>query len=219
MDGGSHLFKEVEALKSIWKKLRQAPRRESTGDEYRKRIVEASDRNRIVAGRPEDRLHGLGWALERAKGRSLLDVGCHDGTVALAFAELGCTIIDGFDLNHASIVEAKRKFESSECDAAFETADLALGVDGIRSQLRCNSYSIVCYLGVHQHIRKQIGLEELEALEWSLLDMTEEIFALRVPERFFDDLNARIIQAGFEPVTELVRGNVGPSRIYQRISS
>ncbi|AHM04715.1 hypothetical protein roselon_02388 [Roseibacterium elongatum DSM 19469] len=203
----------MKALRKwLWKKPK------SNGDVYRAKVLEIEDPSQIVSGRPMDRLHGLDAALAEAEGRSMLDVGCHDGTVALAFADAGSPFIDGVDLSPAAVAEARRKFEGRDTDAHFDTGDLSRGLDGLRPKLRRPRYGIVCYLGVHQHLYGQMTVEEIHALERGIMDMAEELFVLRVPMRHMDDLNARLLDAGFAPVTGIAKKKVGPARIYRRVA-
>lgn len=140
-------------------------------------------------------------------------MGCHNGIVAEAFAERGCTMIDGFDLSPTAIGEAKARFADASVDAQFSVVDLT---DGIGKALRCDRYDIVCYLGVHLDLLRQMGRSAVLDLEDLTFGLTKQAFGLRAPLPCMEDPNARITRSGFSPITELMQGNVGPSRVYER---
>lgn len=192
------------------------PMQQNPVEAYRRRVQKEVDPSQLLQGDPEDRLHGLECALSRAKSRTLLDVGCHDGTVAKAFAKNGCCLIDGVDLSPAAVEAARSKLASEEASSMFEQADLAQGVEHLEEKLRRSQYSIVCYLGVHHHLHGQMEPAAILALEQALFDKAEELFVLRVSRRYIDELSDRVRRAGFEPITNIVEGRVGPAVTYAR---
>lgn len=191
---------------------------QKTPEQYREKVLTTADPATIVTGAPEDRLHGLDTAFERAAGRTVLDVGCHNGTVARAFADHGSVHIDGFDLSPAAVAEAREKTAGTNADTRIVTGDLSLGFDGINDALRLPRYDIVCYLGVHHHLQGQLSAADLERLERSLMDLAGELFVLRVPLRFQDDFAQRLLLAGFKPVTDVVEGRKGSARVFERVA-
>lgn len=192
------------------------PFQRNPAEAYRRRVLKEVDPSRLLQGDPEDRLHGLDFALSRAKSRTLLDVGCHDGTVAKAFAANGCRFIDGVDLSPAAVEAARFKLASEEASSVFQQADLSRGVEHLEEKLRRSQYSIVCYLGVHHHLHGQMDAAAIVELEQALLDKAEELFVLRVSRRYIDEVDARVRRAGFEPITSIIQGRVGPASTYVR---
>jgi 2-polyprenyl-3-methyl-5-hydroxy-6-metoxy-1,4-benzoquinol methylase len=148
---------------------------EAKGALYRERVLRATDPWELVTGTEGDRLHGLDAALF-AGGRSLLDLGCNNGTVARAFAENGATFVDGFDLSGMCIRHAQGAFPGSRADAHFAVCDLSLGITELRRKARRDRYDVVCYLALHQHLRKQVPLKNLVQFEDEIVAMAKDIW-------------------------------------------
>jgi len=182
---------------------------------YRNRVQVATEPSQIVRGQPEDRVSGLEPVLVHARGDSVLDVGCHDGTVAAAFDAHGARFIDGLDLSPNCIAIAQnRDFTADTC---FKVCDLAQGMARMGPALRRDNYDIVCYLAVHQHLLKQMSRRDLVAFEAALMGMARGFFTVRTSDRYMDDLHARITANGFEAIGEKIYGSVSPVRTYRRI--
>ncbi|MGR3514650.1 MAG: class I SAM-dependent methyltransferase [Paracoccaceae bacterium] len=193
-------------------------RKKRSRQAYRQKAIETDDPSRLVAGTPQDRTDGLKIALDLATNASVLDLGCHDGTVAAALVDAGAKRVDGMDISPAAIEEANRRFSSSDADVHFQVADLTEGFEGLKAKLRQESYDMVCYLGVHHHLTVQLKETKLEALESKLFSLAEHTLVARTPQDFFHGLEKRILASGFEPLDELQVGSVGTARTYKRSS-
>ena len=183
---------------------------------YKRRAETLTDTSRLVAGTSEDRLLGLDAVLAQAAGRTVLDVGCHDGTVAEAFAEAGAAQVDGCDISKAAVDIANHRVKREP--AAFHVADLSHGPQALASLPLRPKYDIVCYLGMHHHLAGQMRPAALGQLTSAILDRCGEVFVARTPLRHFEGLHEMVIRAGFEPISDLeISGKVGPSRVYRRM--
>ncbi|MGN6487630.1 MAG: class I SAM-dependent methyltransferase [Devosia sp.] len=191
---------------------------------YRKKLQykHASDPADLIAGGPEDRLAGLETVLASAPGRTVLDVGSHDGTVAEAFAKAGATRIDGCDIFERGVALATERVASIQPNSSFHVADLSLGPKALQALPLLPKYDIVCYLGVHHHVKWQMSPSALERLTAAIVGRSSDLLAVRTPLKYFDGLHRMISAGGFVPVGDLVTGEnrgVGPLRVYRRRTS
>src|SRR5215831_175884 len=122
---------------------------------------------RRVHGIHDFRLDGISDLLMRARGASVLDVGCNKGHAAWDFFANGARIVHGCDIHGPSIQAAKHWFaEIPVVESRFEVVDLtkpkALDVFGP------GGYDIVLFIGVYHKLIRAIDQKALDPL---LLDM------------------------------------------------
>ena len=183
---------------------------------YRRFAATTTDSARLISGTSRDRLHGLDDAMASATGCSVLDVGCHDGTVAEAFARAGADRIEGCDIFAHGIETAKCRVAAVQPSCEFFVVDLSLGVGELARLPLLRRADIVCYLGIHHHLLKQMARAALVELEAEIFSRAGTRLLVRTPRRYFDDLQRRIVSAGFQPEGDFVVGNVGALRSYAR---
>ncbi|MGW8369103.1 MAG: class I SAM-dependent methyltransferase [Gammaproteobacteria bacterium] len=185
------------------------------GHRYKELASTTRNADLLIAGTAGDRLHGLEDLLRSSAGKTVLDVGCHDGTVAEAFANAGAAQIDGCDIFRAGVEQAKRRVSPIQPNNAFFVADLSAGAAALH-ELRLDRYDIVCYLGVHQHLAKQMDRSALRELELHIFGKATRELVVRTPAASFPRLETTVAEAGFTPAGDLITGNVGPLRIFVR---
>lgn len=151
-----------------------------------------------------------------ATGCSVLDVGCHDGTVAEAFARAGADRIEGCDIFAHGIETARYRVGTMQPNCEFFVVDLSLGVGELTRIALLRRADIVCYLGIHHHLRKQMSRAALVELEAEIFSRAGIRLLVRTPRRYFVDLQRRIVSSGFQPEGDFVVGNVGALRSYAR---
>jgi len=190
--------------------------RREKGEKYRARVLASEDPREFVRGMPEDRVHGLESALSLAAGRTVLDLGCHTGTVALAFSGSGAALIDGVDLSPTCVEAARKAFSDQPTDSHFAVCDLALGFSELRRHTRRQHYDIVCYLALHQHLLKQMAPSDVAKFEDEVIAIATDLFILRTPPALFGGVEAAVLAQGFEPLTGIIHGSVDPVRSYRR---
>lgn len=174
------------------------------------------DPYRSIAGRTDDRLHGLELAFDVAGDATILDIGCHDGRVAERFAEAGAAHIDGLDISETFIGKAADRLRNSPTTTRFLVADLSVGRTALEGIGLRRSYHLVCYLGVHHHLKKQMHAAALSELEQNIFALASDQLAVRTPQVHFDLLLPAILAAGFEPITGFIKGNIAPLRHFRR---
>ena len=183
---------------------------------YRAKAMNSENTASLVSGSAEDRLSGLDPVLAVASGKTVLDIGSHDGTVAEAMALAGASRIDGCDISSAAVEKARLRFDAlGTTPSTFCVADLSKGAKVLAELPFLPHYDIVCYLAVHQHLAGQMPRWRLNRLELAIFSRTDLVLA-RTPERHWPDLHASMVRCGFVQVSDETKRNIGPLRVYRR---
>lgn len=187
-------------------------------DSRKEHFAKNEDPSRSIAGETGDRVFGLDLAFDKAKGASVLDIGCHDGRIAERFAMAGAAHIDGLDISATFIEMAAERFLGLPTRSRFRVADLSKGAAVLEGLELLNGYDLVCYLGVHHHLKKQMPGERLSELVQVICAMASDHLVIRTPQVHFDPLLPEILATGFEPVSPFFKGKIAPVRHFQRLS-
>jgi 2-polyprenyl-3-methyl-5-hydroxy-6-metoxy-1,4-benzoquinol methylase len=165
------------------------------------------------------RLAGLEPLLEAAKGATLLDLGCFDGLIAYEFARSGARLVHGIDNDARHLETAERIFAQVDIPSRFAHADLrksgaiarALGGDGVAR------YDIVLFLGVFQHIFRQMSEPRRQELVADITRRTGSLLAVRIPDDQWHEFDRLLTDADLKLVRQVPQaGHVGELRIYRR---
>lgn len=97
----------------------------------------------------EEQMMGLGPALEEAKGKSVLDLGCAEGLISREFAKAGAASILGIELLESHL-EVARIVCKKWPHITFRQAHLD---DYIAEQVEIRQYDIVLALGIIHKLR------------------------------------------------------------------
>lgn len=119
---------------------------------------------RRTTGFHNDRMDGLLDLLPRAKGASILDLGCYRGMVSLEFAMNGASLVHGCDKFEAGVECARQIFADLPVESRFEHADLSGGMPALNAAFGnslLKKYDIVLFLGMHHHLRREMQEREL----------------------------------------------------------
>lgn len=131
---------------------------------------------RRVMGLHDIRFDGLSDLLLRARGASVIDIGCNRGHVAYEFAINGARLVHGCDIDAASIQAARIWFsELPHCQSQFEVADLEKGPVSLKP-FGTGGYDIVLFLGVLHKLKRVMKDEALVALIAALADRAMTYF-------------------------------------------
>lgn len=123
--------------------------------------------------------------------------------------------MEGCDISRAAVDTANERVQLE--GSAFHVVDLTGGASALSALPLRPKYDIVCYLGMHHHLKGQMSPAALQHLTVAILGRSSDIFVARTPLRHFDELHEMIMNGGFAPVGDLeVSGKVGPSRVYRR---
>lgn len=110
------------------------------------------------------RFDGLSDLMMRARGKSVLDVGCNRGHTLYDFALNGATLVHGCDIFGPGMAAARQWFaEVRECESQFEAVDLSKGPAALAA-FGDRRYDIVLMLGVYHKLKREMSPDLLSSL-------------------------------------------------------
>lgn len=173
---------------------------------------------RRVQGLHDLRFDGLSDLLLRARGRSVLDVGCNRGHTLYDFALNGAVEVHGCDIFGPGMAAARQWFaEVRECDAQFEAVDLSKGPAAL-AVFGDRRYDIVMMLGVLHKLKREMTSELLSSLVKELGNRASMYFAWSGYPEEIAQLDADLGSCGLKRIhTSEMAGPGHPAAIWQRI--
>lgn len=102
----------------------------------------------------QDQLKGLAPALEAARGKTVLDLGCAEGLISYEFLAAGADHVHGIDSQEESLAVARAR-RNGELNITFECANLN---DGIPAPGKKREYEIVLLLAILHKLRQPFSL-------------------------------------------------------------
>lgn len=109
---------------------------------------------RRVAGYHDIRLDGISDLIPRARGASILDVGCNRGLVGFELANNGAELVHGCDNYAEGIQTARELFADIRCvRSQFEVIDLRPGPSALMPFFG-QAYDIVLLLATYHKLRR-----------------------------------------------------------------
>jgi SAM-dependent methyltransferase len=147
---------------------------------------------RRVAGYHDIRLDGILDLVVRARGASILDVGCNRGLVCFEFANNGAAVVHGCDIEPSVIRTAQELFaDIRNVESQFEVVDLRNGPAALKPLFRPR-YDIVLVLATYHKLKRNMGVDELSALMRYLGGCTGSFFGWRGTSSDHDSNRAEI---------------------------
>lgn len=133
---------------------------------------------RRVAGYHDIRMDGMTDLVIRARGASVLDVGCNRGLVGFEMANNGAKVVHGCDHYDVGIQTARELFaDLRSVQSRFEVVDLTQGAKSL-SVFGDMRYDIVLMLATY-HKLKRVNQGALDELVRDLAARTIRFFAWR----------------------------------------
>lgn len=134
---------------------------------------------RRVAGANELRLDGMSDIIDRAKGKSVFDIGCNRGMVGYQFARMGAAVVHGCDNYEKGIETAREVFADLRCcEARFEVVDLTQGPKSL-GVFNSSGYDIVVCLATYHKLKRLMTPDDLSNLMKHFGRWTRKYFAWR----------------------------------------
>ncbi|APH72669.1 hypothetical protein BSQ44_15845 [Aquibium oceanicum] len=165
----------------------------------------------------ESRLLDIDSLLPFCAEANVLDIGCAEGLIAQKLMEAGANSVHGFDIDPGRILSA-RALTAHWPEADFRADTILPWADfaGRHADLLRASYDVVLFLAVYQHL----SADKRDTVLDSLLAMSNDVFAIRTPDRLFEvcNLHERITRCGFASsyVGQTGIGGSAPLRLYRR---
>lgn len=110
---------------------------------------------RRVAGFHDIRMDGMTDLVMRARGASVLDIGCNRGMVGFEFYSNGATLVHGCDIYDKGIEAAREVFtDLRSVEFQFEVVDLVKGPSALRDAFGDRRYDIVLLLATYHKLKR-----------------------------------------------------------------
>lgn len=180
---------------------------------------------RRVAGYHDIRMDGMTDLVMRAKGASVLDIGCNRGLVAFEFANNGATVVHGCDLFSEGIDTARHLFaDFRHVKSRFEVVDLTHGPRAMGVFER-SEYDIVVMLATYHKLKRVMSKDALSALMVHFGKSTKHYFAWRATsdkpqenEQELEALDVDLGSTGLQRVqTSYISQSLGVAAIWGRV--
>lgn len=139
---------------------------------------------RRVAGFHDIRMDGMTDLVCRAKGASVLDIGCNRGLVGFEFANNGASLVHGCD-NYAEGIDVARHLfiDLRNVASKFEVVDLTGGRDAMVAAFGEQTYDMVICLATYHKLRRIMPAAKLSDLMRHLGKRALKYFAWRGTSR------------------------------------
>lgn len=150
-----------------------------------------------------DKLDGLSDLLPRARGASVLDIGCNRGLVSLQFAIAGADLIHGCDIFEPGVQITREIFSEFPAASRFEVVDLTGGAQALQNAFGNSyrsKYDIVLMLAVYHRLKRVMARDDLTALVSHFAGRTGKYFAYRSVPEDVEELDAILKDAGLRRV-------------------
>jgi ribosomal protein L11 methylase PrmA len=143
-------------------------------------IEHESKLQRRVAGYHDIRMDGMTDLVCRAKGASVLDIGCNRGLVGFEFANNGAALVHGCDFYEDGLEVARHLFKDlRNCESKFINIDLTGGIEPFKEAFGHKPYDIILLLATYHKIKREMSHEALSGLMKHLGKRTTKYFAWR----------------------------------------
>lgn len=134
---------------------------------------------RRVAGYHDLRLDGMLDLVIRARGASVMDIGCNRGLVGFEMANNGAKLVHGVDNYPEGIETARHLFaDLRNVESQFEVSDLSKGVPSL-TQFGTTHYDIVLMLATYHKLNRVMDPNLLSDLVRHMGRRTNQYFGWR----------------------------------------
>lgn len=185
---------------------------------------------RRVAGFHSLRLDGLTDLVLRAKGASVLDIGCNRGLVGFEMYYNGARLVHGCDNYEEGITFCRHLFaDFRDVRTQFEVVDLTEGTKGLlkafgdSSSYGIGQYDIVLVLATVHKLKRKMSEDDLYELVYLLGQSTHKYLGWRGVEPGKGDNEAELAlmedamkEAGLSRVHYSELSDLGPAAIWKR---
>lgn len=179
---------------------------------------------RRVAGYHDLRMDGMLDLVVRARGASVMDIGCNRGLVGFEMANNGARLVHGCDNYKLGVEFARELFiDLRNVESQFEVVDLTTGTDAF-VPFRGQRYDITLCLATMHKLRRVMPQQALANLLRHLGSRTGAFFGWRATSEKFDEneqemsiLDRELGPTGLRRIhTSYISRNLGVAAIWAR---
>lgn len=172
---------------------------------------------RRVAGYHDIRLDGIGDLISRARGASVLDVGCNRGLVGFELANNGVKLVHGCDNYALGIQTASELFADLRAvESKFVVVDLTKGQEALEP-FGDRRYDIVLLLATYHKLSRVMPVDMLSGLVRNLGERAIKYFAWRGYEAEIAVIDGDMKSVGMRRIhTSYISEDLGPAAIWAR---
>lgn len=181
------------------------------------------DGNRLmrrVQGYHDLRLDGIGDLLHRARGATVLDIGCNRGLAGFEFAANGADRVVGVDNYEDGIISCRHLFaDLRACAHRFEVVDLTGGEKALRKALDRDAdldHDIVLLLATYHKLRRAMPQGALSDLIKFFGRHTRKYLGWRGYEEEIPLLDADLGKVGLVRIHTSLISDIQPAAIWAR---
>lgn len=181
-------------------------------------LMDESNPQRRVVHKYDIRFDGLSDLMLRARGRSVLDVGCNRAHTLYDFALNGAALVHGCDIYGPGMAAARQWFsEVADCEHEFAALDLSKGARELNTAFGNRRYDIVLMLGVYHKLRREMTPDLLSGLMRNLGLRTTSYFGWSGYPEELAIIDLDMHQCGLQRIaTSEIAGPGRPAAIWQR---
>lgn len=181
---------------------------------------------RRVAGYHDIRMDGIADLVIRARGASVLDIGCNRGMVGFEMANNGAKLVHGCDIYEPGIITAREVFaDLRSVEAKFEVFDVSKGGEAFKKVFGDRKYDITLMLATYHKLRRTMSGEKLQQLMVFLGNNTHRYFGWRGTSEQHEeneweiaDIDRDLKTAGLKRVhTSYLSFDLGVAAIWERL--
>lgn len=176
---------------------------------------------RRVTGHHDLRLDGIGDLVSRARGASVLDIGCNRGMAGYEFACNGARLVHGCDVYELGITVAREIFaDIQNVRSRFEVVDLTGGPEALRAAFGADydsQYDIVLLLAIYHKLKRLMVADALRNLMTDLAMHSSRYIGWRGYAEEVPELDAIFGLCGFKRIQySEISESICPAGIWRR---
>lgn len=178
---------------------------------------------RRVIGMHDFRLDGLTDLTLRARGASVLDLGCNRGMVSMEFANNGAALVHGCDNYEKGIETAREIFADVRIVASrFEVCDLTIGAAAL-NVFKDQRYDMTLILATYHKLKRDMPPDRLAGLVKEVGRRTIRYFAWRgtanqreANHREIENIDRDLADVGLKRIHTSYISDIGVACIWER---
>lgn len=173
---------------------------------------------RRVTGYHDIRMDGMCDLLMRARGLSVLDVGCNRGMVGFEFANNGAAVVHGCDIWDKGIDISREVFaDIRNVQSRHEVVDLSKGPASLDIFGQKQKWDVILFLAIYLKLSRVMTQDALLDLVQHLGSRCNRYFAWRGAEDTLPVMDQALGKAGLRRQHFSKLSEMGPCAVWERL--